>query len=73
MLEIPESECQRFTNILAGQAQRFNLSPTEYIRKVWYHEEASKLGEYVAMVLTNELLSVIVPVNAETKEMIEIT
>lgn len=32
------------------------MKPTEYPRKVWYHEEAAKLSEYTAMVLMEELL-----------------
>ena len=56
MIAIPKSEQGKFENILCGQAQRFGLTPEEYLRKVWYHEEASKLGEYVAMMLLSQLL-----------------
>jgi hypothetical protein len=69
MITIPNSEQQRFKSLLLGQAKRFGLTPEEYLRKIWYHEEATKLGEYVAMVLLEELL----PHAKETeeKEMVE--
>lgn len=57
MVIIPDSERIRFETVLSGQAQRFGLSPEEYLRKIWYHEEASRFGEYVAMMLLNQLLS----------------
>jgi hypothetical protein len=56
MVNIPKSEKVRFETTLNGQAQRFGLAPDEYLRKVWYHEEAAKLGEYVALSLMDELL-----------------
>jgi hypothetical protein len=60
MIVIPKSEKERFTEIVKAQAQRFNLEPTDYLQKIWYHEEAAKLGEYVAMTLMSELLSLII-------------
>jgi len=57
MVTIPDNERIKFENLLIGQAQRFGLTPEEYLRKIWYHEEASKLGEYVAMILLDELLN----------------
>lgn len=59
MKEIPISERQRFENLLLGQAERYGLAPEEYLRKVWYHEEASRFGEYVAMTLLEELLPLV--------------
>ena len=59
MLKVPENERTRFDSFLHGQARQFGLNPTEYLRKVWYHEEASKLGEYVAMTLLDELLTLV--------------
>ena len=59
MLTIPKSEQSKFENIICGQAQRFGLTPEEYLRKVWYHEEASKLGEYIAMTLVEQILSLL--------------
>jgi hypothetical protein len=59
MIAIPESEKERFISVLYGQAQRFGLTPEEYLRKVWYHEEASRFGEYIAMTLLEELLPLI--------------
>ena len=65
MVTIPDNERIKFENLLIGQAQRFGLTPEEYLRKVWYHEEASKVGEYVAMMLLDELLALIPPIAAE--------
>lgn len=59
MINIPRSERGKFEAILYGQARHFGLTPEEYLRKVWYHEEASKLGEYVAMSLVNEILPLV--------------
>jgi hypothetical protein len=59
VITIPDSERQIFESLLLGQAKLFGLAPDEYLRKVWYHEEASKLGEYVAMVLLDQLLTIL--------------
>lgn len=59
MINVPKSERSKFEAIICGQAQHFGLTPEEYLRKVWYHEEASKLGEYVAMSLVNEILPLV--------------
>ncbi len=64
---VPISERQKFENLLKVQAQRYDLAPEEYLRKVWYHEEASKLGEYVAMSLLEQLLR-LVPFYTEETE-----
>lgn len=57
MVTIPDQEKARFEKLVIGQARRFGLTPEEYLRKVWYHEEASRLGEYIAMILLNQLLT----------------
>ncbi|KKN71470.1 hypothetical protein LCGC14_0420490 [marine sediment metagenome] len=59
MVTIPEAELIRFKILISGNAKRFQLTPEDYIRKVWYHEEASKLGEYVALAIMDELLSLL--------------
>ena len=59
MVTIPASERIRFETVLSGQAQRFGLSSEEYLRKIWYHEEASRFGEYVATVLLSQLLDLV--------------
>ncbi|MBA7635901.1 hypothetical protein ES703_43511 [subsurface metagenome] len=69
MITIPKSEQERFEAILYGQAQNFGLTSEEYLRKVWYHEQATKLGEYVAMSLLEELLSLVPITQADEKEM----
>ena len=67
MIIVPDTERKRFASLLQGESQRYGLNPREYLQKVWYHEEAAKLGEYVAMVLMNELLQSL-PIN-ETDEL----
>ena len=62
MTTIPKSERNRFETLLNAQAKRYGLRPDEYLRKVWYHEEAAKLGEYMAMVLLDELLPLATPI-----------
>ena len=59
MIHIPHSEAVRFKSVICGQAEHFNMSVEEYLRKIWYHEQASKLGEYVAMSLVNEVLPLV--------------
>jgi putative sterol carrier protein len=56
MKNIPNSELERFKTIVNGQAQKFDLTSKEYLQKIWYHEEAAKLGEYMAMSLLDQLL-----------------
>ena len=67
MISIPKTERTRFDDILRGQSQRYGLQPEEYLRKVWYHEEAAKLGEYMALSLLNELLPLL-PNNESRQE-----
>lgn len=70
MVSIPERELTRFRNLISGNAKRFGLTPADYIRKVWYHENASQLGEYIALIMMDELLPLlpIDSVNAEGKQ-----
>ncbi len=56
---VPESEKYRFEAIISAAASKYGLSTREYLRKIWYHEEAAKLGEYVALVLTEHLASLV--------------
>ena len=71
MITIPKSEQERFEAILCGQAQNFGLTSEEYLRKVWYHEQATKLGEYVAMTLVEELLPLVfIPQSGEEEKVI---
>ena len=69
MIIVPETEQDRFDSILGGQAVNFGLTPEEYLRKVWYHEQATKLGEYVAMAMLEELLSLVIASQTGEKEM----
>lgn len=71
MIDIPKSEQERFEAILYGQAQNFGLTTEEYLRKVWYHEQATKLGEYVAMTLLEELLSLVIIPQSGQKETVK--
>jgi hypothetical protein len=56
MITIPNNEKVKFENTVCGQARNYGLDKEGYLRKVWYHEQASRLGEYMAMVLVNDLL-----------------
>jgi hypothetical protein len=56
MLMLPMKERRLFEATVAGEAEHYGLRPDEYLRKIWYHQEAAKLGEYVASVLTEELV-----------------
>lgn len=64
-MNVPKIEQVRFIKMIKGQSQQFGLSEQEYIQKVWYHENASKLGEYMAMNLAEQLVGLVAPV-AET-------
>ena len=71
MITIPKSEQGKFEAILYGEAHRCGLTPEEYLRKVWYHEAASRLGEYVAMTLLDQLLPLVPAVQSgEEQEMV---
>jgi len=59
MITIPEAEQEKFDALLCGQALNFGLAPKEYLQKVWYHEQAMKLGEYMAMTLLEQLLPLV--------------
>ena len=54
---IPDAEYERFKSFIKSEASRYGLTIDEYIRKVWYHEQAAKLGEYVALSLVDILLN----------------
>ena len=70
MIQIPKTEQARFEAILTAQSQRFGLTAEEYLRKIWYHEEASRLGEYMAMRLVDDLLQSIRESQRESAEVI---
>jgi hypothetical protein len=56
MVTIPENERGKFESLLLVKAKAFGLSPEDYLRKVWYHEQAAELEEYIAISLLDELL-----------------
>mgnify|MGYP001587407246 FL=1 len=56
MIVLPVTERDKFTATVNAEAKRYGLLPSDYLRKIWYHEEAAKLGEYVAMSLVEELV-----------------
>ena len=58
-MAIPNTESLKSKNLLLGQAEKYKMTPDEYLHKVWYHEEAARLGEYMAMTLLEELISVL--------------
>ena len=68
MIRIPETEQEKFGAMLTKRAQEFGLTPEEYLRKIWYHETASRFGEYVAMVLLEQLLPLVPAPKADEKD-----
>ena len=58
-MNIPSGEIQKFLDTVSGQAQKYGLEPKEYIKKIWYHEQAAKLGEYMAMLLVDEISKIL--------------
>ena len=56
---MPTKEKEKFNNTVIGQALKYGMTADEYLRKVWYHEEAARLGEYVAMSLLQERLELV--------------
>ena len=58
-MQMPVKEIMRCESVVAGQAERFGLSSEDYLRKVWYHEQAARIGEYLAMVLLDQVLSML--------------
>ena len=56
---VPQAERARFEALLTAQAGRFGLSSEDYLRKIWYHEEAVRLGEYVAGILVDQLIGLV--------------
>lgn len=71
MMVIPEHERIKFESLLLGQAERFDLTPKEYLRKIWYHEEAARIGEYMAMMLLDQLLSIAPIASLEEEELLQ--
>lgn len=67
---IPEAEKRNFEVILSGQAKNVGLGVPEYLRKVWYHEQAAKIGEYMALTLVDELLALIGEGDSQETELI---
>ncbi len=57
MLTIPNVEQERFTLLVEAEARRYGMMVRDYLRKVWYHEAATKFGEYVALSQVDELIS----------------
>ncbi len=68
MVMIPEAEHDRFVNLILGNARLFGMTPEDYLRKVWYHEEASRIGEYMALVLLDQLLAITPQVANDSKK-----
>ena len=53
---IPETERIKFQQIIGARAGQYGMAPEEYLRKIWYHQQAARLGEYVAGMLKNWLI-----------------
>jgi hypothetical protein len=59
MITISATERLNFVNLLKGKANLFAMTPEDYLRKIWYHEEASKVGAFVALNLLDNLLGLL--------------
>lgn len=69
MINMPQAEKDRFEQLVGGEARRFGLDEEEYLRKVWYHDQAAKVGEFLAMHLLDELLALVQKRNATATEL----
>ena len=58
-IAVPSSEKERFLDVVGGEASRYKMDVREYVRKVWYHQQAARLGEYVALTLVDLLLTIV--------------
>lgn len=54
-MQIPDSEYEKFQKILESRALNFGMSVPEYLDKIWYHAQATKSGEYMAMLIKDIL------------------
>ena len=54
--DFPQSEAMIFESHIQAEAARYGMPPVKYIRKVWYHQQAAKLGEYMALTLVDALV-----------------
>jgi len=57
MTVIPDIEYERFKAFLKAEASRYSLTIDDYISKIWYHEQAAKCGEYMAICMKDILLN----------------
>jgi len=58
-MNIPDVERVKFEKLVIGEADRLGIGVDEYLRKVWYHQQAAVLGEYISMVLVEELIGLL--------------
>lgn len=49
-------ERKRFIAFLKANASAYGLGIEEYVRKVWYHEQAAKIGEFMAATYVNDIM-----------------
>lgn len=54
---LPDGEYERFKSHIKAESARFGLTIDDYVKKVWYHEQAAKIGEYVALCLSDILIN----------------
>lgn len=54
---IPDGEYDRFKAHANAESKRYGLTLDDYFKKVWYHEQAAKLGEYVALCLVDIIIN----------------
>ena len=71
-IHIPDHERVRFENLLEHEAGKYQLRAADYLRKVWYHQQAPIIGEYVAAVLVDRLLVLGNPLDTPREEIEEL-
>ncbi len=53
---LPDEERMKFEQLIGVAASAYGFGAGDYLRKIWYHEQASVLGEYVALALVEKLV-----------------
>lgn len=69
---VSESNAIRCENLLYAEAKKYLLSPKDYLRKIWYHQQAAIIGEYFASVLLDGIIPFApLAMEPEVKEVLE--
>jgi len=58
-INLPDIEVIKFRKIAEARAKEYAMSAEEYLQKIWYHENAAKIGEHLAITFLGEMLKII--------------